>query len=239
MKNNNVTVLAAAAVILALVLTHTAQSQNAPAPAAINIAIADPAAIALKIRETQDMLAAMKDDQKTLQDQMTAKQQDLKKLQQALTYLNPNTPSYDQANQQLLSESIAYDAWVQEEQLDLNRRLKNNVKRLFDEIQDAVATVAQKKGINLVIADQRPDIPDNLDNVDIRVLQDLISRRTVLYSDQSRDISGEVQALLDQNYLNRTSPGGAPSDQNPGVQAPPPPTTPEPEPSPAPPAPGQ
>jgi hypothetical protein len=54
---------------------------------------------------------------------------------------------------------------------------------------------------------QRPKIPDNLDNPNITSssLRAMISSRTVLYSDQSRDISGEVITLLDKNYASKTA----------------------------------
>ncbi|HTW93915.1 MAG TPA: OmpH family outer membrane protein [Tepidisphaeraceae bacterium] len=226
MSQNKVTIMAAAAVILALVLTHSARSDNpAPLPP-INIAIANPAAIFQNIRETQDIILEIQQDKKALEDQITQKKMDLAKMQQELTYVNSSSPDYDAQNQQLTDATIKFDAWEQETELDLSRRWKNNIKKLFDEIEAAVATVAQSKGINLVIADQEPLIPDDLDNVNFQTLQAMMAQRTVLYSDQSRDISRDVEALLDKNYLSRTQ-----SQQTPGEGLLP--TTPSPDQTPA------
>jgi hypothetical protein len=63
-----------------------------------------------------------------------------------------------------------------------------------------------KDGLNLVITDQRPKIPDNLDGIDAQQLQQLIGARTVLYSDGGRDISQKVIDLMDKAYLNKTAP---------------------------------
>lgn len=195
----------AAAMVIGLSLSRPALAAG-PDDGPVKIAIANPAKIASSIQETKDLIAKMDLDRKSLQGTVTEKQNEINAMKQALSYLKPDSPQYQEQQDKLLKASIGYDAWLKETDLDLQRKQKVQIKQLFDEIQNAIAEVAQKRGINLVIADQRPEIPDNMDQIDIQNLQRIISQRTVLYSDQSRDISGEVITLLDTNYSNRTMP---------------------------------
>ena len=50
----------------------------------------------------------------------------------------------------------------------------------------------QAKGVDLVIADQRPDFPENLDSVNVDQLRGLINSRNVLFFKPQIDISADV-----------------------------------------------
>jgi Skp family chaperone for outer membrane proteins len=189
--------LALAGAMGTLVLAAPARAQ---ATGGTVIGIASMDKIAQSIKEYSDLINALDVDKKSIDATAQDKQNELKSLQQALSYLKSDSPQYGTKQDELLKKSIEYDAWAKETQLDYDRKRKTKIKNLFNEIEDAVAQVAQKDGINLVINDQRPKLPDNLDQVDVNQLQQIIGARTVLYSDQSRDISGEVITLLDKNY---------------------------------------
>ena len=65
---------------------------------------------------------------------------------------------YSEVEDQLLNASIEYDVWVKRTEIDLMRKQKDSIKKLFDKVQTATADVAQKNGINLVISEKRPDL---------------------------------------------------------------------------------
>jgi Skp family chaperone for outer membrane proteins len=180
-----------------------------PAPGGtISIAIANLLNIANNIKEFGDLNSETDLDAKSYQSTLQDKKNQLDALQQSMNYLKPDSPQYTEQSQKLLEEEIKVKAWDEETKLELARRYKIRLRSLFQEIEDAVASVAQKDGYNLVLCDQRLQIPDNLDNIDVPTLKNLILQRTVLYSDQSRSIDGEVITLLDRNYANRAT-GGA------------------------------
>ena len=202
--------LATVVLVGGFAVTRNAHSQQSPGMAPgmaspANIAIANPAAIAKDIKETKDLLAKMASDRDALQAEINGKQKAINDMKQDLQYYKPDSPQYGSKSDELLKASIEYDAFIQETKIDLERKEKNQINHLFNEVEDAIAKVAVKHGYNIVIADQHPEIPDNLDNLDLRTLQDLISRRTILYSDQTRDISGEVETTLDADYANRAA----------------------------------
>jgi len=214
MYSNNPRRRAFASVAAALavgLLIRTALAADAGSSGSPSIAIANIQKIVDSIHESQDIRSQADLDTKALKDQAVEKENNLKAMQAALGYLKSDSDQYADQQQKLVKASIEYKVWVQEEQLDLDRTQKTKMKALFDEIQDAIAQVAQKDGISLVIADQRPQIPDNLEDVTIQELQARISQRTVLFSDQSRDISGEVITLLDKNYAAKTAAPAAPA----------------------------
>jgi Skp family chaperone for outer membrane proteins len=91
------------------------------------------------------------------------------------------------------------------------------MKALFDKIVNATSKVAQQKGIDLVFADQRPDLPDNLGNISVDQLRAILNGRNVLFANNKVDISQDVVAVLDAEYK---ASGGS------GSAAPAPPATP-------------
>jgi Skp family chaperone for outer membrane proteins len=196
----------AAALAIVPAVAPVARADNtpaAPAPGEIRIGIANPTMIASQLRETKDLQAKRQDETKTLAAQQQQKQQQINDLTQELQILQPGTPKYDADTHDLLTDRIGYDAWSKETQVFLERQEKTDIKHLFGEIHDAITQVAQQKGLNIVIADQGVQIPDKLDDIDLPTLEQLISRQTILYSDGTLDISGDVTTLLDQNYLNQ------------------------------------
>jgi Skp family chaperone for outer membrane proteins len=197
-----------AAALGALLIAHPARSAD-PAPSApVSIAIANPATISEQIKEFKDLNGQFDLDQKSFAQNLQDRKNSLQAMQQALQFLKPDSPEFAAKQDDLLKASIEADAWAKETQLAYERKQKDKLRDLFQEIQDAIAKVAQKDGYSLVLADQRPKIPDDLDNPNITVeqLKNVIVARTILYSDQSRDISGEVITLMDKEYASRTAP---------------------------------
>ena len=196
----------AVAVVGALLMARTGFAADPPAFGPTVIGIASMDTIASGVREYKDLINTFENEKKSIDDANAAKQKDLKAIQDNMSILKSDSPDYAKKQDELLKASIGYDAWAKETQLDFDRNRKNKIRNLFNEISDAIAQVAVKDGLNLVITDQRPKIPDNLDGIDAQQLQQLIGARTVLYSDGGRDISQKVIDLMDKSYLNKTAP---------------------------------
>jgi len=74
------------------------------------------------------------------------------------------------------------------------------MKTLFDKITNSTAEVATQRGIDLVIAEQRPEFPDSLDQLNVDQLRVLINQRNVLFNSAAADISNEIIAAMDAKY---------------------------------------
>jgi Skp family chaperone for outer membrane proteins len=145
----------------------------------------------------------MKADQSNLAQQQQSKAQKLNDLKSALQLLKPDAPGYADKQRELVTASIEAETWAKISDAEFKRNQRVIMKSVFDKIQAATAQVAQQKGIDLVIADQRPQIPDNVDQLSIELLQQLISARTVLYATAPVDISSDVAAVLDAQYTKK------------------------------------
>jgi Skp family chaperone for outer membrane proteins len=195
---------AALGLAVALAFTPLTGAQTAPASTgAIRIAVANPAKIFAELKETKDVTEKMKADQSNLAQQQQSKAQKLNDLKSALQLLKPDAPGYADKQRELVTASIEAETWAKISDAEFKRNQRVIMKSVFDKIQAATAQVAQQKGIDLVIADQRPQIPDNVDQLSIELLQQLISARTVLYATAPVDISSDVAAVLDAQYTKK------------------------------------
>ncbi|HEY1629093.1 MAG TPA: OmpH family outer membrane protein [Tepidisphaeraceae bacterium] len=185
-----------AVVSIALLLSVAA----ANAQTSLKIAVANPAKIFNELQETKDLKAKMDDDGKTLQATDAEKRQKLKDLQASRDTLKEGTPQYDDVNKQLMDASVNYEVWNRLQQAELQRQQKTQIKTLFEKISTITGEVAKQRGIDLVIAEQHPEFPDNIDQINTDQLRQLIAERNVLYDSGALDISNEVIAAMDAKY---------------------------------------
>jgi len=194
--DRRLTTILCLAVLTLMLLSPPAAAQT---PAA-KVAIANPARIFNEIQETKDLKAKMESDRKTLEATELEKRTQLRDLTAQRDALKPDSQAYAELNQRLLQASIEFEVWGRMQQAEVQRRQKQQMVALFNKITAAVAKVAAQQGIDLVIAEQRPEIPDNLDPVDINVLRNLINQRNVLFNSPAVDLSDKVIATMDADY---------------------------------------
>lgn len=187
-----------AVVSIALLFSATA-ALNAQTPSP-KIAVANPAKIFNELQETKDLKAKMDDDGKTLQATDAEKRQKLKDLQAQRDTLKDGTPQYDDLNKQLMAASVDYEVWNRLQQAELQRQQKTQIKNLFQKIATSTGDVAKQRGIDLVIAEEQPEFPENMDQITTDQVRQLIAERNVLYDSGALDISNEVIASMDAKY---------------------------------------
>jgi Skp family chaperone for outer membrane proteins len=66
-----------------------------------------------------------------------------------------------------------------------------------------VAEIAAEKHIDLVIAEIKPEIPENLDQVNPDQLRALMTQRNVLFVASQLDITQDVIAAMDAKYTKK------------------------------------
>ena len=164
------------------------------------IATANAGKIFKDIQETKDITAKMDSERKSIEAQDQERKQKVKDLQGARDALKADAPGYEKANQDLFQAVIEYQTWAQITQANVQRNQKMLMVNLFNKITAAVAEVATQKGIDLVIAEQRADLPDTLDQLKIEEVRALLNSRNILYATASVDIGNDVIAVMDAKY---------------------------------------
>lgn len=183
---------ALAGVILMMVL-------GAGADGTIKIATADLKKIFTEMAETKDIKSKFQADGSAHDTAKAQKQAEIDAMKKDLSILKADSPAAMAKSQDILQKSIEFNVWDQMTTRDIDRRQKQELTRVYGEIQAAIDQVAKDKGYNLVLADIRPELPD-IDQTDYVHLDAAISQRTVLYNDRSADISEAVLAQLDKKY---------------------------------------
>lgn len=167
---------------------------------ATRIAVANTAHIFSEMQELKDLRAKLQSEQKLLAGVSNEKQDKLKAMKAARDALKADSPQYQDKNAELLKAAIEYESWGKINEADVQRNQKLQMRRLFEKIEQAVAEVAKQKGYDLVITDQHPDLPDEVDQVSLDQLRTMINSRNVLYTGEKIDISNDVLAVLDARY---------------------------------------
>jgi Skp family chaperone for outer membrane proteins len=214
-------------VVAALVMCLTFGTAAAKAQEAAKVGIVNPAAVFAQMQETKDLKQKLENDRKALEQEVQSRQGKVKDLQGARDMLKADSPQYQDADKAFMQAAIEFDTWSKITQAQLQGQQKQQMKILFDKIVTATTQVAQRKGLDLVLADQRPELPENLAAINVDQLRAILNGRNVLYSTPRVDISNDVVAALDAQY--RAGGGaGASSPAPAGGAAPTAPTTPAP-----------
>jgi Skp family chaperone for outer membrane proteins len=174
---------------------------GANAMADVKIAVANAGKVFSEIKEKKDWEQKMQQDQKTLQDTAFQKQQKVKSLTEQRDNLRTDSPQYADKDKELQTAKIDLEVWAQIQQAEEQRTNKIQTKALFDKIVNAVAEVATAKGLDLVLADQHPELPDNfMDQANLEQVRALLGQRNVLYSSPQVDITQDVITSMDAKY---------------------------------------
>lgn len=179
-----------------MLLPAAALAQNA----GVKIAVASPPRILAQLQETKDVMNKMNAERERLTNVEKQKRDNVKNLQDARDQLKPGTPQYQERNEAFLKAAIEYDSWGKLTQADVQRQQKSEMVRMFNKIDDAISQYAKANGIDLVITEQKPEIPDNLDQINVQDLKDHINGRNILYFDSKLDISDQIVAQMDKQY---------------------------------------
>jgi Skp family chaperone for outer membrane proteins len=188
--------LPVALVAAVLLMTTPAPAQTAQA----RIAIANPARIFTEIQQTRDLQAKFKNELDAVNTERQQRELKLNDTRAARDSLKPDSPQWAERNQELVRLAVEYEVWQRMMQAELERQQKQQMRVIFDQITEAVGRVASQRGIELVIAEVRPDLPDTLDQINVNDLRARLVSRNVLFNAPQVDISNDVIAEMDARY---------------------------------------
>lgn len=174
--------------------------------AAQKVATVNPAGVFEKMEERNDAQKALNnalEDFKKKDADFKAKLNDLKSRRDQL---DNKSKQFSDLNQQLMNDAIQYDTWTKISQANMQREQKQMLVTLFRQIQEAVGKVAVKRQLDIVLTDQKVELPDDpnvLGQMDINQLRALINSQVVIYNGGKVDITQDVILLLNNEYLNK------------------------------------
>jgi len=172
---------------------------RADASAPQKVAIANTARIFNDMQETKDLKEKLEARRQEVSNEENDRRTKIKAMQDNLHELKPDNPQYEKAQQDLDQAMADFDSWGKVVRLQAERDQKQTMVMLFNKIQAAVTQIAKEDQIDIVIADQGPDIGDTED-LTFDQLRALINQKDVLYTSKRADISDEVLTLLDAQY---------------------------------------
>jgi Skp family chaperone for outer membrane proteins len=186
-----------AVVVAALLPAGVAAAQD-------KIRTVNPGKIFNDMQETKDLKQKITAQSQGLQKQQEAYENDLKEAQKRRDLYKPESEDYSKANNELLQKAINYRAWQEITKNNLATEQKTQMVRLYDKIAAATKEVAEAEKIDLVLVEQRGDMPDAnvLGQLNADQVRALINQRNVMFSNGKLDITEAVRAKVDENYKN-------------------------------------
>jgi Skp family chaperone for outer membrane proteins len=187
--------LSAAALILP---AGVAAAQDNPRIATVN-----PARVFNEMQETKDLKQKMENDRQTITAEGQKRQQDIEEARKKRQLFQEGSEEAVKANKDLVAKTLEAQVWQELIKADLARQQKVQMKSLFEKIEAATNEVAAARKLDLVIVEQRVDLPADLEQINVDQLRGLINQRTVMFNNKKYDITNEVLTAVDAKYKQR------------------------------------
>ena len=191
-------VLSAAAVMLP---ARFASAQDGP-----HIGIVNPAKVFNEMQETKDLKQKMESDRQAIQAEAKRRADDLEEAKKARALFTEGSEDFNKKNQEMIRKAVELQVWQEMIKADLARQQKSQMSSLFKKIEDATKDVATAKKLDIVIVEQKIDLPtdpNTMDQINVDQLRSLINQRTVMFNNGKYDITNEVLAAVDAKYRKK------------------------------------
>jgi Skp family chaperone for outer membrane proteins len=186
-----------------LVAPSLARADASPPP---KIAVANTARIFNDMQETKDLKQQLEARHTEVSNEESDRKAKIQQMEDNIKELRPDNPQYQKSLEDLDKAMAEFEAWGKVVQLEAERDQKHTMVMLFDKIQATVTQVAKDDQIDIVIADQGPEI-GNTEGMTFDQLRALINQKDVLYTSKRADISDEVLTRLDAQYAKDKAAG--------------------------------
>jgi Skp family chaperone for outer membrane proteins len=214
MRKSYLALAATALIALTAIPAPAAPNQPAPPQPAANdhqvaIGVVNVTTIYLAMKEPKKLTEAMRAQQEQLAKEQQQREGALNDMVKHRGEFKPGSAQFDAETKQIEDEQVKYQIWVATARAQLERQQKKNLKQIFDHIQQATREIAQQLHLNVVIADQSPEIGPDLNGINVQDLSQRLASRAVLYYDKKADITDEVLTRVEANYANGAGAAGA------------------------------
>ncbi len=175
-----------------------AAAQDNPKIATVNVG-----KVFNEMQETKDYKQKMESDRQAVENEANRRKAEVEEIRKARSLFNEGTEDYNKKNRELIQKTLEFQTWNQLYNLELARTQKLQLRSLFEKIEAATKEVAEATKLDLVIVDQKADLPVDLEQIDIKALLNIFGQRNVMYNNGKFDITPEVLAKVDANYKAR------------------------------------
>jgi Skp family chaperone for outer membrane proteins len=206
--------LAGLVAVTSLTTFTPAANAQAAAPAAApssHVGVVNLRLVYAQLQETVDSQHSLQGMQDALDLRVKRDKEDLEAKQQKITQTTkPGTDAHEEAMADFDKTSLEYQLDEQGMKVKMVRAQGKQLVQAYTEIQAAVADMAKKKGLDLVLVTGGQDVPANaMDIANPETLGNLVFGRNVLYAADKVDLSSELIATLDAAYKT-AKPAAAP-----------------------------
>jgi Skp family chaperone for outer membrane proteins len=144
-----------------------------------------------KHKQWQDKMAK---DEEQMKAEFQKAQKDLEALQANLNLLKVGSKDYIDAMKDFLDKKSLLDAKDKFYQEKVNIEMQQWTESLYTKMLDITAKIAQKKGVDIVLAQEELDFP----SPSLQAFMTTMRTKKVLYNNAQLDITNEVLAALDE-----------------------------------------
>jgi len=190
--------LSAAALLLP---ARPVAAQEAPKIATVNIA-----KVFNEMQETKDLKQKMESDRTAIQNEGKRRSDELEEAKKARQIFNEGSEDFNKKNREVIQKAIELQTWQELIKADLARQQKSQMRNLFEKIEAATKEVADMKKLDLVIIEQKVELPTDpgqFDQMNIDQVRALINQRNLMYNNGKFDVTNEVLAKVDEKYKTR------------------------------------
>jgi Skp family chaperone for outer membrane proteins len=177
--------------LLSMVAGVPAQAQDAP-----RVAICNPGRVFENLTERKTIQDQLVAERNKLQAQAKQKQADVDTLKATRDAYKPDSDKWIEANQRLLEMAIQFDSWAKISEQNLAGLEKTKVNALYDKITKAVGELAAAQKIDMVIAQQDPQI--DINKVTADQLRGILMTRNIMYFNEKKDGVDITQKVIDK-----------------------------------------
>jgi Skp family chaperone for outer membrane proteins len=189
-------------------IQNSCPAQAAPADHLLSIGVVNTTRVVRTMQETKKLDADFRAQNTGLAQQQRQKEAEIQQLQDHRdNNLKPLSQQYNDETEAIDKKRAELEVWKQMSNIQLERAYKVSLKGLYDHIAAAAAQVAEQQHLDLVIADQTPEIGPDLEKANVNQLQAALAARAVLFANKKADITEDVLTVVEANFARQ---GGAP-----------------------------
>lgn len=185
----------------ALLLTFLCAARPAPAQDhPLKLAIANPYLIYTSIKESKDFSDKQALEARQFQAEGQQRAKTINDMRQEREQIKPDHPKYADLSKKIDQVTAEAKVWQEVAQLEQARAQKTHFITTYRKIELAVAQVAEREKVDLVLSTGPRELPPNIENMNFQELDALIASRKIMYSKNIPDITEKVIAQLDADY---------------------------------------
>ena len=140
--------------------------------------------------------------ERDFKNQVQQKSKDLKDLETTFQQtLRVGTPQYEEKRKEWINKSVEAKLWAEVTQQEMQRTRVQNLKHFVEKLDVAVAEVAAKRGLDLILPDMRQPFTESSDNA--QDIQRVVNSRNVLFAHPSIDVTTDVIAAWDAKFREK------------------------------------